>query len=155
MPKYVVATPSSGQVAGRYLGAAILPAFTRQANAYQSRGMVYGCPGTAPVPAPRPGVGIVGKIARLIQGGVHDSADAPEWFLPAIYFENDPGPTKEHAPVQFLGVDVSMNKAPVPALRPQNVLISDPFRAHVGGAQQIFQPQVVPVWLGRNGTTNG
>lgn len=155
MPKYVVATPSSGQVAGRYLGSAVLPAFNRQANAYQSRGQVYGCPGTQPVPAPRPGVGIFNRIARMAQGGVMDSADAPEFFLPSVYYENDPGILKEHAPVQFLGVDTDVNPLPKAALRPQNVLISDPFRAHVGGSQQIFQPQVVPVWLGRNGTTNG
>lgn len=151
MPRYTVAIPASGQVAGLYLGSAILPSFTRTAASYQSRGKVYGCPGTARVRAPRPFNAPSKNPVAMASGGRFYSDNAPEYWMPSIYFENDSPLNKEHAPVQFDGVNRSMNVAPAPAMRPQLGIYADPFRAHVGGSQQISQPQVVPVWLGRNG----
>lgn len=155
MPRYTVATPASGSVAGLYLGSAILPSFTRSASSYQSRGKVYGSPGTGAVQSPRPFQAPSKNPVAMAQGGRFYSDNAPDHFYPSMYYENDAPQDKEHAPVQFLGVNCSMNVMPVPAVRPANGLYADPFRAHVGGATQISQPQVVPVWLGRNSNAGG
>src|SRR5882672_9090902 len=151
MPRYTVAIPASGQVAGLYLGTAILPSFTRSASSYQSRGKVSGSPGTSRVPAPRPFKAMSSNPLALAQGGRFYSDNAPDSWLPSVYFENDLPQDKEHAPVLFDSVNNNANPAPVPAVRPQNGLYADPFRAHIGGSTQISQPQVVPVWLGSNG----
>lgn len=153
MPRYTVAIPAEGQAAGLYLGSAILPSFTRPASAYQSRGQVYGCPGTANVPSPRPFQAPSRNPVAMAQGGTHYSDNAPDYFRPSVYFENDQ--VKEHAPVQFDSVNKDMCVPPIPAVRPQNVLYADPYRAHIGGANQIVQPQVVPVWLGRGNAVPG
>lgn len=151
MPRYTVAIPASGQVAGLYLGSAILPSFTRTASSYQSRGKVCGSPGTSPISAPRPFNSPSRNPVAMASGGKFYSDNAPGYILPSLYYEDDAPQDKEHAPVQFDGVNKSMNVPPVPAVRPQNGIYADPFRAHIGGATQISQPQVVPVWLGRNG----
>lgn len=155
MPRYIVATPVDGHgTAGLYLGSAMTPTFTRSAGSYQSAGKVYGSPGTAQVGMPNPGVASTNPVAQA-NGGTRSSDYSPKWGLPSVYYENDGPLDKEHAPVQFMNIDAFVNVLPVPAERPANALIADPFRAHVGGARQIIQPQVVPVWMGRNGTVNG
>lgn len=134
----------------RYLGAALTPPLSRW-HATVSRGMVVGHPGTLRVASPPPSA-VPQHPGFLSNTGRHRSSDAPDFRLPAIYYEAGNGyGDHEHAPVSR----ISDNQMPVPARRPANVILSNQYRARLGGQRQIVQPQVVQTWRGMYGNTGG
>lgn len=116
------------------LGAAALPVPVRDARAYQSRAIVDGQPGTQAIPAPRPGAVPQDWSVRL-----HNSAQAPEVWYPAIYYERGP---LEHAPVSVL----SDNQMPVPALTSSGRPYVASARPTFLGQTQVAQPRVSPAY---------
>lgn len=134
----------------RYLGTALTPPLSRW-HATVSRGMVVGHPGTQWIPAPPPSA-VPQNPGFLATSGRRRSSDAPNAFLPAIYYEAGSGyGNHEHAPVSR----ISDNQMPVPARRAANVILSNPYRARLGGQRQVVQPQVVQTWRGMYGNTGG
>lgn len=146
--RYVVHVPPAG--AAPPLGAAITPRMNRTAQSWSSRGPVYGAPGTRAVSAPAPAATSQGTIG-LAATGVHRSSDAPNYIFPSLYWEASLPQDKE----KFPGSIFSDDQMPVPAGKPRNVVIADPYRARHGGQRQVVQPQVVqtfPAWKGRLGS---
>ena len=132
----------------RHLGSALTPPMSRHSLTV-SRGMVCGNPGNRWIPAPPPAA-VPQHPAFRVNQGVSRSSDAPNAFLPAIYYETSNGYGQhEHAPVSR----ISDNQMPVPAMRAPNVIKSDPYRARKGGQRQVVQPQVIQQWRGMYGNT--
>jgi hypothetical protein len=147
--RYTVNAPTDTQ--GKYLGSALTPPLTRTAASWSSRGLVSGFPGTLPIRIGGPEA-LHPDFGDLVSGGTSYSQSAPDFILPALYREMGDGYGQhEHAPVSR----ISDNQMPVPAVRPANVLVSNPYRARMGGQRQVYQPQVVQSWRGMRGTTNG
>jgi len=147
--RYVVHVPPAGVAPP--LGAAITPRMTRTYAGWSSRGPIYGAPGTRAIQSPTPPAtnqGVIGLAAT----GRSRSSDAPDYIFPALYWEASPPLEKEKFPASVF----SDNQMPVPAGKPVNVVIADPFRARHGGQRQVVQPQVVqsfPAWRGRLGSS--
>jgi hypothetical protein len=147
--RYTVNAPTG--TGHRYLGSALTPPLIRPSIGYASRGRVSGHPGTLRIPMPAPPA-LHSGVNDLVNVGISRTSDAPPFFLPSVYYENGNAyGDHEHAPVSTR----SDNQMPVPALRPANVLVFDPYRARLGGQRQVVQPQVVQRWLGMRGTPNG
>lgn len=144
MPRYVVFAPAPN-VAQRSLGSALTPGMTRPAQAWSSRGPIFGQPGTMAVSAPRPSAIPNDRTAQASMG-VSRSSDAPPVIFPSIYYIAG---VQEHAPVSR----VSDNQMPIPAMRPDARIPSDPYVTRKGGNRQIYQPQIVPTWPPLRGTS--
>lgn len=142
--RYLVHAPNDS---GRYIGAAITPQYTRPAGAWSSRGPIVGQPGTQAIPVSGPAIeqSATGQASM----GLSRSSDAPNHFRPSLYWEASS--PHEHAPVSR----VSDNQMPIPAVRPQNVIIAAPMRARKGGLRQVYQPQVVQTFPAMNGMNYG
>jgi hypothetical protein len=145
--RYVVYGPTKGVPP---LGAVLTPQLTRTYAGWSSRGRIYGQPGTQAIPITNRETLSFGTN-DLASVGTSFSTQAPDVIYPPLYWEAEPGPLKEHAPVSRISDD----QMPVPAIRPPNVLKSDPYRQRLGGQRQVYQPQVVQTWRGMKGTTNG
>lgn len=146
--RYVVHVPPRG--AAPPLGAAVTPRMTRTYAGWSSRGPIYGAPGTRAILAPMPAA-IPQSTVGLAATGRSRSSDAPNMIFPALYWEASLPLEKEKFPASVF----SDNQIPVPASRPANVIIADPYRARHGGQRQVVQPQVVqtfPAWRGRLGS---
>lgn len=141
--RYFVHAPSNGVPP---LGSVLTPSMTRTYAGWSSRGKVYGQPGTMGVQVADPAA-IREDVNSLASVGQFSTSCAPDVIFPALYWEADAPLEKEHAPVSR----ISDNQMPIPALRPQNVVTANPFRARKGGQRQVIQPQVVQRWLGMNG----
>ena len=87
--------------------AGLIPVPAQAAQAYQSRGIISGSPGTSRIPAPAPGA-----VPQQWNRALHRSSDAPDYWTPAIYLERG---ELEHAPVSVM----SDNQMPVPAIDPR------------------------------------
>jgi hypothetical protein len=81
-------------------------------------------------------------------GRMGGSKRAPQYWLPSLYRLAG---KQECAPVSR----VSDNQMPIPAVRPANVIPSNPYVTRKGGQRQVIQPQVVQQWLGMRGTNGG
>jgi hypothetical protein len=124
------------------LGAAAVPLPARGAQAYASRGIVDGQPGTQAIPAPRPAAVPRDVTAQAITGGYHRSGDAAPVWYPGIYYER-PGPDGyEHAPVSVL----SDNQIPLPAVNPLGLPAVMQGRPRLGGQFQIENRATVPAY---------
>lgn len=114
------------------LGAAQVPLRVQSAQAYQSRGMIDGQPGTLPIPAPPPPV--PQDLTALAQdGGWHRSSDSPNAWYPGIYYQNNTTDPPEAAPVSIL----SDNQMPMPALDPRGIPSVSMGRPRLGGQYQL------------------
>ena len=107
-------------------------------------------PGTQAVPIPDPGARHW-SVNDLANVGSTFSNRSPDVIYPPLYWEASPPWDKEKFPASVF----SDNQMPVPAKRPKNVLIADPYQARLGGQRQVYQPQVVQTWRGMKGTSNG
>lgn len=147
--RYTVQAPND--TGGRYLGSVLLPGLTRPSVGYSSRGKVVGYPGTCAVPVAAPAA-VSQYYDNMANSGTSRTIDAPLHIRPAIYFYAGNGyGDQERAPV----ARVSDDQMPVPALRPPNVIVANPYVARKGGQRQVYQPQVIQRWLGMRGTPNG
>jgi hypothetical protein len=146
-----------GQVHGG-TGPWLLPAPSREARSYQSRGVLTGQPGTMFVPAPPPASIPPGNAPTLYSGdiaynlrGKMSSRDAPDYWLPAIYSQRVlPNGAFSRPGGLGLGPNVSVvsdNQLPVPAIDPRGrpaVMAQRP--ARIGGRGQVVQPYAVTAW---------
>jgi hypothetical protein len=138
--KYLVHAPTNGTAPP--LGAALTPSMTRTYAGWSSRGQIFGQPGTMGIPVSDPAA-IREEVNSMASMGQFSSQWAPDIIFPPLYYEA--GNPHEHAPVSRISDD----QLPVPAGRPQNVLVYAPYRARKGGQRQVVQPQVVqtfPAW---------
>jgi len=87
--------------------AGLMPVPASAAQAYQSRGMIHGSPGTEAVAAPVPG-----GVPQDWSIRTRNSTSSSPVIFPALYFERG---QLEHAPVSVL----SDNQLPVPAIDPR------------------------------------
>lgn len=141
--RYLVHAPTKGVP---HLGSAITPHLTRTPTGRVSNGRIHGAPGTQVIPVDDPAA-VREDINSLAAVGQFSSANAPNYILPAIYFENDAPLDKEKFPASVF----SDNQMPVPALRPGSRIPANPYLARHGGQAQVVQPQVVPQfpkWVG-------
>jgi hypothetical protein len=143
--KFLVHAPTQGIPP---IGSVLTPRLTRTYAGWSSRGRIYGQPGTQAVVAPDPEA-IREDVNSLVSVGQFMTSYAPNIIYPPLYWENDFPKEK------FPGSVFSDNQMPVPAQRPGNVLVFDPYRSRKGGQRQVVQPQVVQVWRGMRGTTGG
>jgi hypothetical protein len=129
------------------LGAAAVPFPGRTAQAYQSRGIIDGQPGTQAIPAP--GSGLPQDTTPLaISGGYHRSSQVNNVWYPGIYYER-PGPDGyEHAPVSVL----SDNQMPLPAVNPLGPAAVMQGRPRIGGQYQIPNRATVPAYPAMGGS---
>ena len=122
-------------------GAALLPVPAQPAQAFQSRAIISGSPGTRRIPAPFPAA-VPQDRTGMANMGTHRSEDAPPYWTPGVYYECGP---LEHAPVSVL----SDNQMPVPAGNPQRqaaVVMGAPVFL---GQTQVANPAVAPKYLSR------
>jgi hypothetical protein len=84
------------------------------------------------------------NLTAMATVGVLNDPLTPNYWFPAIYFENDHPLHKEKAPVSIN----SDNQMPVPAGRPPQRVLFNPYKARKGGQRQVVQPQVVQRWKG-------
>lgn len=142
--RYVVHVPPRGVAPP--LGAAITPRMTRTYAGWSSRGPIFGAPGTRAISAPDPAA-IRHDVTSLAAVGQFSTPCAPDVIFPAIYYEASPPLEKEKFPASVF----SDNQMPVPAQRPGNTVIAQPYVSRKGGQRQVVQPQVVqrfPAWRG-------
>jgi hypothetical protein len=145
--RFLVHAPTNGVPP---LGTVLTPSMTRTYAGWSSRGKVYGQPGTQAVPVQDPAA-IREDVNSYAAVGQFSTHCAPNFIYPPLYWEADSPQDKE----KFPGSVFSDNQLPVPALRPPNRLVFDPYRSRKGGQRQVYQPQVVQVWRGMKGTANG
>jgi hypothetical protein len=146
--RYHVLKPSGAAAPTRNMGSALTPGLTRPASGWSSRGPVVGNPGTLRVPAAAPAAVRAETTATAAMGNQGGSVRAPQYWLPSLYRLAG---KQECAPVSR----VSDNQMPIPAVRPTNVIPSNPYVSRKGGQRQVIQPQVVQTWLGMRGTNGG
>jgi hypothetical protein len=139
-------------------GAWLLPARSFDARAYQSTGILTGQPGTQWIAAPDAQAIPPGTLPTLGRGNIawplrrrSSSRDAPQAFLPALYFQRVvPNGVGSNPDGTGLGPNVSWvsdNQLPVPAIDPRGrpaVMAQPP--ARIGGAGQVEQPYSPIVW---------
>lgn len=144
--RFFVHAPTDGVP---FLGSVMTPSLTRPATT-QSRGRVYGQPGTQLIPVPNSN--LERGLNTRANGGVFDTSVCPQVIAPSLYWEagNAYG-DHEHAPVSRR----SDNQIPVPALRAPNVIVYKAYTARKGGQRQVTQPQVVQRFPGLRGTPSG
>ena len=132
------------------LGAAMVPVRAPSAQAYQSRGVIDGSPGTQAIPAPRPG-GVPQDATALAENrGYHRSSDAPPFWYPGVYYEvNGPAAQAERAPVSVL----SDNQMPMPALSPLGLPSVSMGRPRLGGQYQVASRAAVPAYPSLGGSS--
>lgn len=132
------------------IGSVLTPSMTRTYAGWSSRGPIYGQPGTQGIYVPDPAAVREDLTAKAAVGQFSTDC-APNVIYPPLYWENSAPLDKE----KFPGSVFSDNQMPVPAVRPPNVIRSAPYRARKGGQRQVYQPQIVQVWRGMKGTSNG
>lgn len=117
------------------LGAAAVPVPAKDAGGWQSRGPVWGSPGTSRIPAPYPAAIPQGR-KFVVSAPQFTSMQAPAYWLPGIYYARP----ASRAPVSVL----SDNQMPVPAVPyravPASQLAVSPTFL---GQYQVRQPKVV------------
>lgn len=145
MPRFTVHAPTKGVPP---LGSVLTPRMTRTYAGWSSRGRVFGRPGTMGVPVADPAA-IREDVNSLAAVGTFSTSCAPNVIFPALYWEADLPEDKE----KFPGSVFSDDQMPVPAGRPANVIVADPYKARHGGQRQVIQPQVVQSWRGMKGTS--
>jgi len=124
------------------LGAAQIPIRAQGASSYASRGIINGSPGTAAIPAPRPG-GVPQDVTALAQdGGYYRSSDAAAKWYPGIYYQNNTADPPEHAPVSIL----SDNQMPLPAVNPLGPPAVMQGRPRLGGQFQVANRAATPAF---------
>lgn len=142
--RFFVHAPTDGVP---YMGSVMTPSMTRPATT-QSRGRVYGQPGTQAVPM-GDAVALHPSINDLANAGIFDRRATPNVIYPSLYWENGNAyGDHEHAPVSRR----SDNQIPVPALRAPNVIVYKAYTARKGGQRQVKQPQVVQRFPGMRGS---
>jgi hypothetical protein len=144
MPRFFTHAPVRGVPPA--LGSAITPRMTRTYAGWSSRGKVSGNPGTRGIPVSDPPA-IREDVNSLASVGQFATSSAPNVIFPSLYWEADSPADKE----KFPGSVFSDNQMPVPAMRPTQVYLFDPYQARLGGQRQVIQPQVVQRWRGMNG----
>ena len=142
MPRFLVHAPVKGVPP---LGTVLTPSMTRTYAGWSSRGKVYGQPGTRGIPVGDPAA-IREDINSLASVGTFFTGCAPNVIFPPLYWEADDPTDKEHFP----GALKSDHQMPVPAGRPGNYIVANPYKARHGGQRQVTQPQVVQRWRGMN-----
>lgn len=147
MPRFTVHAPTNGVPP---LGSVLTPRLTRTYAGWSSRGKVFGRPGTLGIPVADPAA-VREDVNSLANVGQFSTSCAPNVIFPPLYWEADLPGDKE----KFPGSVFSDDQMPVPAGRPANVIVSDPYKARHGGQRQVIQPQVVQSWRGMKGTTGG
>ena|SRR5215469_389534 len=144
---------------GALLGAAMIPVPAKDRNAWQARGLIFGSPGTAriPAPAPIPGYdqqGAAKAIAGVGAGGMGQPSSIYSFWRPSVYYTRTPTP--QNMAVSY----VSDNQMPCPAVdprgRPSMWSLGRSPRPAMGGPPllrqfQVVQPRQLPKWLDRNG----
>jgi hypothetical protein len=123
---------------------AVTPHMNRYAGsgAQEYKREVTGKPGTQPIPVspqiPSPDIG------DLAQAGLSRSSDAPNYFLPNLYWTR---PDREFWPGAGMPVAlISDNLMPVPAVDPRGIPAVLARRVTRRGRKQIAQPAAQPVW---------
>ena len=116
-------------------------------GAQQYKDGVTGQPGTQPIPVnpviPSPDVG------DKAQAGLSRSSDAPNWFLPNLYYAR---PERDFWPGAGMPVSYqSDNLMPVPAVDPRGVPARLAAPIVQRGSRQIRQPASAPVWAAWRG----
>jgi hypothetical protein len=144
--RFFVHAPTDGVP---YVGSVMTPPLTRPATS-QSRGRVYGQPGTQAIYVPNSD--LHRGLNTLANNGVFNTSVSPQVIFPSLYYEagNEYG-NHEHAPVSRC----SDNQMPVPALRAPNVIVFKAYTSRKGGQRQVTQPQVVQRFPGLRGTASG
>lgn len=127
------------------LGAAQIPLRAYSAQAYQSRGMIDGSPGTTPITAPRPPV--PQDLTGMAQMGTNRSSDAPNVWYPGVYYQTNATDPPEHTPVSVL----SDNQLPMPALNPIGYPSVSMGRPRLGGQYQVMNRASVPAYPNLSG----
>jgi len=130
------------------LGAAQIPIRAQMAQAYQSRGMIDGSPGTTQIPAPRP-AGMPQDTTGLAQSHFHRSSDSPNLWYPGVYYQANATDPPEHAPVSVL----SDNQMPMPALSPLGLPSVSQGRPRLGGQYQVANRASVPAYPSLGGSS--
>jgi len=129
------------------LGAAAVPLPARGAQAYQSRGIIDGQPGTQAIPAP--GAGLPQDATSLAQNaGYYRSSDTRNIWYPGIYYERPGADGYEHAPVSIL----SDNQMPLPAVNPLGLPAVMQGRPRIGGQYQVANRATVPAYPSLGGS---
>lgn len=146
--RFIVHGPRNGTAPP--MGASLTPRMTRTYAGWSSRGKVNGNPGTRGIPVADPAA-VREDVNSLATVGTFSTACAPNVIFPSIYYEDDLPGDKE----KFPGSVFSDDQMPVPAGRPGNYIVSDPYKARHGGQRQVIQPQVVQKWLGMRGLPGG
>lgn len=133
-------------LAGLRLRAALLPVPAAGAFSYQSRGPVYGSPGTTRIPAPAPLPWTDSSaVAQAQTGNIGEPSMKFSWWTPGVYFQRPQG--------QPFGPPVSVlsdNQMPVPAVDPRGVpgiVMPGPVML---GQNQVTQPRVAVKYADRN-----
>ena len=123
------------------LGAAQIPIRAQGAQAYQSRGIIAGSPGTQAIPAPPPPMPQDTTPLAII-GGYHRSSQVSGVWYPGIYYQNNSADPPEHAPVSVL----SDNQMPMPAINPLGPPAVLMGRPRMGGQFQLSNRAVSPTF---------
>lgn len=142
--------PGQAPVPGTVTGAWLLPGLSKDAREYLSAGILTGQPGTQWIPAPDAAAVPPGDLPTAARGAVawplrgkSSSRDAPQAWLPALYYQRVlPNPALA-PPVSW----VSDNQMPVPATDPRGtpaVMFGRPPR--IGGRGQVPQPYSLTAW---------
>jgi hypothetical protein len=127
----------------------VTPHFNRMAGsgAQEYKREVVGQPGTQPIPVhpniPSPDIGDAAQM------GLSRSTDAPNYFLPNLYYAR---PDREFWPGAGQPISVrSDNLMPVPATDPRGIpaRLARPITQR--GGRQIRQPASTPVWANFRG----
>lgn len=143
--------PAAGFIPGTDIGPALVPIPAVFAAAWQSNGQIHGAAGTQPVPAPGPLPGYDQNTVRLANVGyIGAGGAAVQHWRPQLWYETDIPAT---IAVQTIN---QTHELPVPAVRPQNVMVvratnspggiapgDGAFAARLGGRWPIGWPRVV------------
>lgn len=135
---------------GAKLGAALTPVPAACAGAWQSRGPVVGCPGTANIPAPAALPETGREHTALAQTGIIglSSSDFSTW-RPSVYYEPKPQAAPGN-PVSGPGMAIeSDNQMPIPAKSPLHKPAVMAKAPQFTGKRQVGWPVTTPSfsWL--------
>lgn len=136
------ALPASGR-ANQKLRGALLPIPAKDAGGWQSRGPVYGSPGTTRITAPAPFPGTdLSLVAQSMEGNIGEPSSKFSWWTPGVYWVRATR-NGSRAPVSVF----SDNQMPVPAVDPRGrpgVVMPGPIML---GQTQVANPRVAPKFL--------
>lgn len=126
--------------AGLKLRAGLLPIPAAGAQSFQSRGPVYGSPGTTRIPAPAPLPWTDSSLAAYANAGnIGEPSMKFAWWTPGLYWVRIPE-NGSRSPVSVF----SDNQMPVPAVDPRGrpgVVMPGPIML---GQTQVANPRVAP-----------